>query len=494
MSAVDTTAVARVVGIEAIAKNLNGGLFALPQRIAVIGQGSTASTYATTKRQVTSEFEAGSLYGFGSPVHLACRQLLPASGRGVGTIPVTIYPLEDDGAGVAAAGDITPSGTLTEQGTFQIKINNILSEPFVIATGAMTVATVTAAITAAINAVLEMPVVATDSTTKVDLAAKWKGASGNDIVVEIVGSTTIGATFALTQPTGGATNPGISTATDQFGSVWETLILNCMEIADTTTLDALKTFGDTRWGALVKKPCIAFTGCNETTVSAAIAVSDARKTDKINSQLVSPASNDLPLVIAAAQLAKIAVLANNNPPHDYGSQPVSTLTPGADGSQWTYTDRDTAVKGGSSTIEVRDDVVTISDVVTFYHPSGNPAPEYRYVVDIIKLMNVYFNIDLVYNTTEWDGAPLIPDSQPTTNRTAKKPKDATAATARVLENLGLGAYISDPETAKASIVSTINSSNPKRLDQSFQIQLSGNANIISIDMAFGFYFGTLETV
>ena len=54
-TAVDASAVARVVGIRTEFVDLRGGrVTLLPQRIAVIGQGNTASTYPTTKLQVTS--------------------------------------------------------------------------------------------------------------------------------------------------------------------------------------------------------------------------------------------------------------------------------------------------------------------------------------------------------------------------------------------------------------------------------------------------------
>ena len=488
-TAVDQSAVARVVGIKTEFKDLRGGQITyLPQRIAVLAQGSTASTYSTTKAQVTSAFDAGSTYGFGSPIHLAVKQLLPANGDGVGTIPVTVYPLVDDGSGVAASGTITPSGTQTVSAAYRVSVNNILSEQFVIAAGAA-VADITAAITTAVNAVLDMPVVATDNTTSVGIEAKWAGESSNDLYVEVIGSTTAGTTFAVVQPTGGLVNPDISSAIAQIGDVWETMILNCLNVSDTTTLDLLSTLGEGRWGALTKKPLVAICGNTATTVANATAVSDARPTDRTNVQLVAPGSKDLPFAVAARQLARIAVVANNNPPRDYGSQQATGLTPGADGDQWTYLDRDEAVKKGSSTIEVRDGVVNISDVVTFYHPAGDPNPAYRYLVDIVKLQNIIFNLNLLFATAEWDGAPLIPDDQPTTNRSAKKPKMAVATVAGALDSLGLEAIISDPATAKANTVAGINAQNPKRLDVSTVVQLSGNANIISVDLNFGFYFG-----
>ncbi len=497
-SAVDASAVARVVGIKTIFKDLRGGgILFLPQRLAVVGQGSSASTYDTTKRQVTSATEAATLYGFGSPIHLAVLQLLPVNGDGVGTIPVTVYPLEDDGSGVASAGDITPSGAATEAAAYRVRVNNIDSEQFVISVGDSVADIITAA-TAAINATLEMPVIATDATpgtsTEVGIASKWAGTSANDIVIEIVGPTTAGVSFAITQPVGGLVNPDVDDALNQVGNVWETMVLNCMDVADTATLDKYSTFGEGRWGALVRKPLVVLTGNTETTVTAATAVSDARKTDRTNGQLVAPGSNDLPFIVAARQLARIAKVANNNPPQDYGSQDATGLTPGTDGEQWTYTDRDSAIKKGSSSVEVKDGVVNVSDVVTFYHPTGDPIPAYRYVVDIVKLQNIIFNLDLIFATPEWDGAPLIPDDQPTVNRSAKKPKAAVAAVASMLDSLGLNAIISDPETAKANTLAEINDQNPKRLDVSTTVQLSGNTNIISVDLNFGFFFGTASVV
>lgn len=497
-TAVDITAVARVVGIKTEFKNLRGGrVVNLPQRIAVFGQGNSAATYSTDKFQVTSSTQAAERYGFGSPIHLAVQQLLPDNGDGVGTIPVTIYPLVDGPAAVTAAGDITPSGAVTKAGVARVIINNKRSQAFSISIGD-SVSDLVTAITAAINAILDVPVIATDATpgtsTEVGIAAKWAGPSGNDLNLSIDGGEDTGVSFAITQPVSGAVNPVIDGALAQIGNVWETLVVNCLDIADTAILDKFEIEGEGRWGALVRKPFVCFTGNTIVDVAAAIAVSDARKTDRINSQLVAPGSLDLPFVVAARQLSRIAPLAQNNPPHDYGSRTADGLTPGTDAEQWNYLQRDQAVKAGSSTIEVKDGVVNLSDIVTFYHPSGDPTPAYRYVVDIVKVTNILFNLDLRFVTPEWDGAPLIPDDQATTNRTAKKPKMAVAEVSSLIDELALGAFISDPKTAKASTLAAINDQNPKRLDVTTTLQISGNTNIISVDFNWGFFFGTTPTV
>lgn len=493
-TAVDASAVARVLGIKTDYVDLRAGSAVfLPQRIAVIGQGSSAVTYPSTKLQVTSAQAAATTYGFGSPIHLAVLQLLPQNGDGVNSIPVTIYPLQDNGSGVAAAGDITPSGTQTETAAYRVSVSGILSQEFIISEGD-SVADIVTAITEAVNGSLYLPILASDDTTEVGVEAKWAGLSGNDIDVEIVGSTTAGTNFAITQPVGGLVDPDVQSALDQVGDVWESLVLNCLNTENTTAIDAYNVWGEGRWGALTRKPAVVFTGTSESTVATAIALPESRTTDRVNCQLVAPGSPNLPSVIAAAQLARIAVLANNNPAHDYGSQSVSLLTPGLDSDQWTYLDRDQAVKGGSSTIAVKDGVVNISDVVTFYHPTGDTLPAYRFVVDIVKLQNVIFNMDLEFATAEWDGAPLIPDDQPTANRSARKPKSAVAAMAAIVDGLALEAILSDPAAIKESIQAGISTSNPKRLDMSLTVKLSGNTNIISADLNFGFNFGTATIV
>ena len=491
-TAVDPSAVARVLGIETQFKNLRGGrVLLLPQRIGLVGQGNSAATYATTKQQVTSALEVATLYGHGSPLHLAAKQLFPLNGDGVGTIPVTVYPLEDDAAGVVAAGTITPSGAAAADATYLLRVNNINSAVFSVTSGDA-VADIIDAIVAASAATLDLPVLIADGSTVANVTAKWDGASGNGIVVEIVQTSgpTTAVTFAVVQPTSGANNPDVNDALNQVGDVWETMFLNCIDVADTTTLDKYSTFGEGRWGALTRRPCVVFSGNTDADVNTAITVSDARGTDRTNSQLVAPGSNDLPFVVAARQLSRIAVLANSNPPHDYGGQRADGLTPGTDAQQRTYTQRDVAVKGGSSTVTVRDSVIYVDDVVTFYHPTGDPLPAYRFVVDIVRLQNIIFNLDLIFAAAEWDGAPLIPDDQATTNAAAKKPRMAIAAIAALVDNLGLEAIVSDPATIKSTIVAEIDSQNPKRLNTRVTVSLSGNTNIKSVTLEWGFFFGT----
>jgi phage tail sheath gpL-like len=299
-----------------------------------------------------------------------------------------------------------------------------------------------------------------------------------------------GLTFTIVQPASGAADPDMSAALALIGQTWITMLINCLGPTNTTALNDIQAVGETRWGQLVRKPFVAFVGSGVAAVGTATTTTDARPSDRINCQLVAPGSPSMPCIIAAAQVREIAKVANNNPPTDYGSRAVRGLVPGADGSQWDYSQRDQAVKAGSSTVEIKNGLVCISDVVTMYKPVGEVPPAYRHVVDIIKLMTIIYNLDLEFAQPAWDGAPLIPDDQPTVNPNARKSSGAKAAVNRILDSLALEAIISDPATAKASTLASINSQNPKRLDVRTTVQLSGNTNIVSVDLYFGFFFGT----
>lgn len=492
-TAIDPNAVARVLGIKTEFRDFReGGVLFLPQRIAVFGQGATAATFSTDKRQVFSAGEAGAVYGFGSPIHLAVRELLPANGDGVGTLPVTVYPVAAAGGAVAAAGDITPAGAVTKAGAFRIVINDIASAEFVVAIGD-TDADIVDKMLVALNANINMPMTGTDNATDLGLTAKWAGASGNDLTVAVTGPDDTGVTFGITQPAGGLVNPGateLNAALNQVGNVWETIAVNCFDPNDTTILDTFDTFGEGRWGVLVHKPLGFFRGNGEADVATSNAVPDARPTDRSNVQISTPGSNALPCVIAARAVARIAPRAASNPPFDYGSLPLDTLVPGADGSQWDYLKKDTAVKAGNSTTDVVDNEVRLSDVVTHYKPIGEEPPAYRFWVDIVRLQNIIFNIALEFEGAEWDGAPLIPDGQPTVNPAAKTPSMAKADAGLIIDSLGLNAILSDPATAKKNTQAEIDSGNPKRLNLCVPVQLSGNTNVKSTDLKFGFFFGT----
>jgi phage tail sheath gpL-like len=343
--------------------------------------------------------------------------------------------------------------------------------------------TITATV-ATLGETATIDVAATDTV----LTVAWLGATGNDVTLQIDGPTNLGVAWVLTAPAGGAGASTVDDSLTAIGQDWVTMIIT--PESNTTALDAFQAWGEQRWSELVSKYVVAFYGNTATTPGDAIFVTDGRTGDRITCQLPNPGSRDMPWVVAAAQVNPIASLAQRNPAHDYGSQVCPSLTPGPKTAEWDYSQRDFAIKGGSSTVEIKGGRVNVSDVVTPWKPQGEDPPAYRYVVDIVKLMQVAYNMDLAFNNAAWDGAPLIPSGQATNNPDAKTPDMAKAVVAGVVDGLAAAAIIANPDAAKETIVAVINGSNPKRLDVSVTIQISGNTNIKDVTFNWGFNFGS----
>src|SRR5690606_279432 len=115
--------------------------------------------------------------------------------------------------------------------------------------------------------------------TTVTFTAGWKGLTGNDLDIRVDGPSG-GVEWSYGQPTGGLVDPDPQGALDQIGNSWETMLLNGLHISNSTALDAYRDWGEGRWLDTVKKPAVVFTGAQVTTVAQAIAVPDARKTDR----------------------------------------------------------------------------------------------------------------------------------------------------------------------------------------------------------------------
>lgn len=587
---IDQSAVASVLGVSAKFVDLReGNVLYLPQRIAIVAQGETGVAYSTDKWAASSAAAAGKKYGWRSPIYQMLAQLIPANGDGLGTIPVDVLPLVDDGSGVAATGTVTPSGTQTQAAGYRLRVSGVLTKEFVVPLGAVVLNDLLRLIGNACTETLSLPVkpswtygavtagalvgtgngtltglavssgkspkpgawvlentaavvnggvwkltdpdgvivatgitqtvgvgavsaftdrggldfTLTDGSTDFGLAAKftitvpatnlklvsaWKGLSANDLVIEVIGDTSLGVTFAIVQPTGGLVNPAIDTALTKMGNVWNTLVVNGLNIADTVALDAYKVFGEGRRLSTVRRPFVVLTGVTAVTVAAATAVCSLRRDDRINGQIPAPGSVNLPCVVVARAVARIGKVANNVPAKSYQKQRLTGLIPGDDTVQWDATAREQAVQLGSSTIEVADGVILLSDVITFYRPEGENPPGWRYVVNHVKIQNAIFNFDIEFAKEEWASAPVVSDDDVTSLPEAKKPKMFLDKACQILENLGDAALIANVAGAKKATTAALDSQNPNRVNLKPKFPLSSNANIIDIDMEFGYLY------
>ncbi len=327
--------------------------------------------------------------------------------------------------------------------------------------------------------------------TKVNLTFGWKGTAGNACKIELIGPN-LGFVLAVTAMAGGLLDPTVDTPLTLMGNVWEVLCLNGLPIANTTALDAYQQFGEGRWGITTHQPLVFVTGSTHTTVPLATAVSSTRKTDRINVEVPAPGSPNLPIVIAARAIARMAVVMGSDPSSDFNGLPLSNtgIVAGDDSVQWDWPTRDQALKLGTSTTEVVDQVIQLCDVITMYAPTGEDPPGFRHMKDIVRAMTIIYNLALILNAPKWKRAALVPSSQVLTNANARKPSSLIADLSGLADELGKAAIISDPDFTKKQLSAMINSGNPNRIDANELFKLSGTTKIKVVNFMFGFFYGT----
>lgn len=471
-------------------KNLSvSGAKLLPQILAVFGQANDGVTFSTEKYEgESSSFTVGEKYGYGSPIHQAALQLYPEVGAAA-PFKVVFFPVTTPESATPATGKVGATGTATKNGSGKVSFGGVDCE-FTIAKGDDSDAVLTS-IKNAVNSVLNMPVKAGEiASNELTLTSKWSGASANKISIVLEGGAT-GITLTTTAFEGGAVDPKaeISTAFAKMGqNEWYTCLLNTWGYDNTDILDLFFAEGESRWSNLVKMPCYSIVGTSAN-ATARTTISDARPDDYINGFAVSVGSPETPASIAARYAFYALKTFDNNPAQNV-KDTLTNIKAGSDEVQENYMTRNNAFTKGSSTNIKSGNNAKMNDFITFYHPqSAGKYPSKRYFVDIVKLQNVTYNVRQIMENESIIGAPLLPDSAITVNPTAVQPKMIRTMLSNLADSLEKNAIIADAAYTKESLTVEIDSENPKRLNTTFPIKLSGNVEVTSNDIYFDFYFG-----
>lgn len=459
----------------------------LPMTIAALGVANTGVTPVNEPVLVTSASQVKGIYGAGSPAHQMAKKLFPSFGPGVGTIPVYFVPTPEAVGAAAATATISATGTSTAEFTINISLGGLNLDTITIASGVSSTAVITS-ILDTINDVLDSPVTATEDAGTITLTSVWSDVTANDIILDISYDATAGISITTSPFAGGAGVPAVSNSLALLNDVWYTLLINPFGL-QTAVLDEISTVGISKWDSLEHKPFVAFAGSVEKDVAVLKAITDTRRTDYVNAVMPAPGSYEMPFSIAAAAVADIAIMADRNAAVDFALTVVD-IAPGKAEDQWTKFQNNTAMTSGICTLKYTNGLYVFNDTVTMYHPEGEDEPKYRYVVDIIKLMNVNYQIYNKFENVAWAGSPLIDEDQDTINIEAKKPSTYAVATAAIIRNLGRLAVLRSVETSVESIAVDFGSTtnpNAKRVNISARIALSGFQGISYFDIAWSLH-------
>lgn len=508
-TAVGAERISRIVGYK-----LKKGNFAisspnLPQRIMILAEGNTANqaTMPIEKREITSAKEAGTLYGFGSPIHQIMRILRPISGDGVGGIPTVVFPTEEAVAATAAvaACDVTLSTTATDNATHYVVINgrnNVDGIPYAYSVvKGDSDATIMDRIVAAVNNVPGSPVIAAavgSPATSFTLTTKWAGISAAELTVRFDdGGKDCGITYSAVV-TGGTGAADISATLASIDNDWVTILCNSH---GTPVFDTIETFNGIpdpdsptgRYSAINWKPLISIWGSTEDDKDNIVAITDAsaRKTQVTHALAPAPNSEGYSWEAAANMTYLFALMEQNSPHLDVNGKYYPDMPVPADGligDMSDYNNRDYLVQRGSSTVNLTAGKYQVQDFVTTYHPDGEVPPQFRYCRNLMLDFNMRYGHYLLEQTYVVDKT-LVPSDQSVSVSGTIKPKDWIQVLRSYADDLATRALIANADFMKDSIQVAVSETNPDRLETYFRYKRTGIARISSTDAEAGFAFG-----
>ncbi len=476
----------------------------LPQMVAVFGEANTANQagLSTDKRIITSAQQAGELYGFGSPIHQMIRILRPQSGTGIGGIPTVVFPQISDGSATATTITITVTGTANANATHNIVINGRsgldgLNYSVAVVNGDDNEAIATK-IAASVNAVLNSPVTATASTNTVVFTSKWEGATSDDINISFnTNDNTAGLTYAQTDKTSGAGSVSLADSLSQFQEDWYTIVINSYGASQFEALEQFNGIPDVtnptgRYSGLNFRPFVAMFGSTESTTADLLAITDAsaRRTQVTNALCAAPNSSGMPFEAAANMARLFARTVQDRPQSDVNAQSYPDMPVPQNeviGDMANYENRDLLVKGGCSTVTLRDGVYQIQDFVTTYHPTGEG--NFRLVYDFVRNINVVWNVVFGYRALEErfvQDHVLIDNNQVVEIPNAVSPNEWRAIIFSYIDALVIRGLINNAEFSQGSVRVQISDQNPDRIETTFNIILTGIGRILSTDLQVGF--------
>lgn len=358
------------------------GLQRFNTRILVIGQRlSTGTVAANVPTLVSSVEQAKTFFGTGSMLANQFKAL-KANNKYIETWAIA---LSDNGAGTAAAGAINFTGsTPTAAGTLNIYVAGVRVQVAVATTD--TAAGLATKTVAAINELVDLPVTAAvnGSDAKiVDVTARHKGEVGNDIDIRLnyLGEqggerTPAGVAVALTQPTGGATNPSVSTAIaalpDEIYDYW-----TC-PYTDSSNLTALKTELDDRWG-----PLRALEGHLFCAKDASVGSLSTFGNSHNSPHVTCLGLYDSPTPsyeVAAAMVAQVGYSATIDPARPFQTLELRGVYAPPEASRFLQSERNTLLYDGVSTYTVsRSNAVLLERIITTYQTNAASAPDASYL-------------------------------------------------------------------------------------------------------------------
>lgn len=491
------TSRASALGTSTLSTSFGAQSLNLPSQVALMLQYTAISGVTENAlSRITSPDDAGTRFGYGSPIHRATiRQWAVHEGG----IPVFALPIADPAAAVAAAGILDFTGSVaTAAGDVAVYIAGDRYSVTVASGDTATVIgdTLVALLAADANAL----VTSVNTTGSVALTAKWEGAETNniDISVDLAVDelSPAGVTTAITDMASGAgaEDTVLADAFDAIANSTEWITDVILPVDSTLAQDAAKTAIGTPdenpgglYDELDYRPATAWscsTVAGSTGFNAALVRGAARTTDAANDWVQAPDYPELGFEIASGVCATVAVKANSNAASHYEKTSlVGFYGPKVASEDWAsgkgaYPNRDAAVKAGVSVLYTTPSGIVLGDITSFYHPASLVNAAMQLEVNKRKVWNMAYDLKNDKASPDRVGQVIVASAEAATNQSKATDVDIEASRVVALadqwESRGL---VYESQFTKKNLVVEINDQNPDRIDRAIPVILSGNARI-----------------
>jgi len=357
-----------------------------PYRALMIGPKVAAGTATANVAVLVSSFEqAKTLFGQGSLL----ANMVDSFKKANTFQELWCLPVDDNGAGVAAAGDVTFSGAVTKAGTLSFYAAGKKIQ-IAVASGqslASIASDLNDEIALAANADIMITSVINVSPETLDFTAKNDGLSGNEIDLRFNYNSDDalpeGLAVAITPMAAGATNPDLTAAIAAIDD--KQYIIGISAFADSANRILLEAEMTSRFGPLLQNDGYFFYS-SRGDLGSQVTVGSA-----LNSQFTIFVDVRGP-EHGASQISKIAgkVVAEGeiDPASPFQNSETGILAP-EESERRPVVDRNTLLFNGIATYKTSGDKVIIERVITTYQTSEAGADDVSYL-DLNTLLTLSF--------------------------------------------------------------------------------------------------------
>jgi len=458
------------------------GLALQVYKALMIGQKTSAgSATVEVPVLVTSADQAKSLFGVGSMLH----RMFVKWFKNNKTTEIWCIPVADNGAGVAATGTLTTTGTATAAGTLSVYVGGQLVQ-VAVASGDVQ-DTIAASINAAINAATDLPVTSGVSTNVVTLTAKNKGTNGNKIDIRLNyqsdEATPAGVSVAVVAMASGATNPVLTNLISAMGDEQYHLIVN--PFVDATSLSALEAELLDRWGAIRQIEGVMIAAASDT-VGTLTTLGNSRnsKHSCIFSAYKFPTP---PEEVAASIVGQIALAGSIDPARPFQTLQLAGVLAPAESDRFNWSERNTLLFDGIASLVVgAGSVVQIERAITTYQLNAFSVADTSYL-DLNTLLTLSY---LRYSfkarmTSRYPRHKLAKDgTRFGPGQAVMTPKVAKAECFTIFEEWELKGLVEGFDQFKNDLIVEIASDNPNRLDIRMSPDLMNQLTVLGTQIQF----------